>query len=120
MHEQALLTDINWRLVKLNSHDVGIGEGGKQLTMSLSLIDNKVSGYAGCNSYFGQFTLAKDQLTIGPLGMTRRFCQNSAEIEHAFTKVLSQVTSFKVTEKNLKLLDKEKVTIAVFQHKQVK
>ena len=120
MHDQTLLTEVNWKLIRLNDQSIDKGEGEKPLTMTLSLIDNRASGYAGCNNYFGKFTLAKEQLTIGPLGMTRRFCQNSADLEHTFTKVLSQVTHFNVTEKNLTLLDKKQTIIAEFTHKQVK
>ena len=37
--------------------------------------DGKVSGYSGCNSFNGTYTLsAEGELAFGPLAMTKRFC----------------------------------------------
>src|SRR5689334_17300491 len=35
---------------------------------------DRISGSAGCNRYFGSYTLAGDHLTVGPTGSTRMMC----------------------------------------------
>ena len=38
----------------------------------------KIGGFDGCNSYFGTAEWTDSQISFGPIGSTRRFCQGEA------------------------------------------
>ena len=50
-----------------------------------------VSGYGGCNTYRGTYTLDAGKLAVGPIGATKRGCMDPAnEVEAAWFATLSQ------------------------------
>jgi heat shock protein HslJ len=73
-----------WELVELDGAAVApVGERGRP-TLRLDA-DGRAAGFAGCNQYFGAYTLAGDSLRFGDLGMTRIWCQDVMEAEQAST-----------------------------------
>ncbi len=70
--------------------------------------DQKVSGNAGCNKFSGKFTIQGDQLAIGPLMVTRMFCDaDLMQQETALLKALANVKTFKGNHMTLVLMDKD-------------
>ncbi|MGB7288237.1 MAG: META domain-containing protein [Salaquimonas sp.] len=73
--------------------------------------DNKnVSGFAGCNRFFGAFQLkANGNIKIGPLGATRMFCgQDVMEVEKRFLEDLNNSHSISRTGTELTFMDQDK------------
>ena len=69
---KANLADSAWRLVDL------AGEKATTVEQTLSVAaDNKVSGKGGCNSYFGRYDVLAGELSIGPLGATKKLCERT-------------------------------------------
>ena len=65
--------------------------------ITLSFEDGQASGSAGCNSYFGQYTLQDGELHIGPVAITEMYCmtpEGVMEQETRFTDILTSVTLF--------------------------
>ncbi len=60
--------------------------------------ENSVNGSAGCNTFFGPYTLAGDTLTAGPFGLTMMMCEEPAmQVEHAFLAGLESAQSYQIT-----------------------
>jgi heat shock protein HslJ len=70
--------------------------------------DQKISGNSGCNRFSGKFTIQDDQLKIGPLMVTRMFCNaDLMQTENAFLKLMAEVKFFKANHMTLVLMDEE-------------
>ncbi len=51
--------------------------------------DGKVHGFAGCNNFFGSYTLKGRTIRISDVGATRKICEETMILEQAFLKLLS-------------------------------
>jgi len=61
--------------------------------------DGTVSGFAGCNTFTGPYTLAGDDLTLGPLATTRIRCQRPASaVEAEYLSALAGVSAWSIGE----------------------
>jgi len=70
--------------------------------------DGTVSGTAGCNTFHGSYTLDGDNLKIGPLAATQKFCADPAGVmdqEHAVMSALEKATLVAVAGSGFKLND---------------
>lgn len=82
------------------------------LTIEFDAATNKVSGFSGCNRYFGSYTISKDALKIGPIASTRKYCIGEAnDIEFEFQNALSKVNRFKILDNTISLLVNDEVLI---------
>ena len=63
--------------------------------------DGQVNGSAGCNSYFGSYSLDSDSLITSPIGSTQMWCEGIMEQESAFLQMLQTATGLTVTETEL-------------------
>lgn len=72
--------------------------------INFSLQNKGISGSAGCNRYFGSYTLQQHQLSFSQLGTTKMMCMNMAE-EDAFFKNISQVNRFQIQDHILTFFD---------------
>ena len=71
-------------------------------TQTIVFKDGKVSGKAGCNRYFGTFTLDGKTVDFGPLGSTLMACEQPImDDERAFLDALDGATKAKVKGKTL-------------------
>ena len=56
--------------------------------------DGKLTGYGGCNRFFGSYELAGKNIAIASLGMTRMACPEPAmSIEFAFVEALQSAAT---------------------------
>lgn len=74
------------------------------LTIEFDEAEKKISGFSGCNSYFGSYSVNNDSLKIGPLASTRKYCEEDANnIESKFLQALEATNTFTVSGKNIQL-----------------
>lgn len=72
--------------------------------------DGQVSGYAGCNRFFGSYKIdkSKSTITIGPLASTKKACEQPVmDAESAFMNKLENAKTFKRTRLHLNLFDED-------------
>ena len=82
------------------------------LTLEFDALTKKVSGFSGCNRYFGSYTINKDSISIGPLASTRKYCIGEANaIELKFQTALSKVNNFIIENNEISLLNDTEVLI---------
>ena len=68
--------------------------------------DGRVNGSSGCNMMQGGFTLTGDQITIGPLAMTRMACLDGLGIvQQRFVGALEKATKASLEGLTLSLYD---------------
>ena len=70
-----------------------------------------VNGSAGCNSYFGSYTLVGKKITFSGLGSTMMYCEETMEQETAFLKALEAATHYRMENETLLLLDANEQTL---------
>lgn len=93
-----------WLLVELNGRMAPTAANGRQASFMLSPDDNAVSGYAGCNTFTGTYTLSGASLSFGPLAMTRMFCADHQALEDEYVKALAATTGQRMVNGRLELL----------------
>ncbi|MDX1435763.1 MAG: Gmad2 immunoglobulin-like domain-containing protein [Anaerolineales bacterium] len=69
--------------------------------------DGQVTGSAGCNSYFGPYTIDGDSISVGELGVTRVACPEPPglmEQETAYLSLLQTAATYEVTQPDGQLI----------------
>jgi len=107
--QQVLITNIEWKLTKLEGRDVS--SLNPPVTLLLDESQKKVSGYAGCNRFFGSYQSENTGITFSGMGSTKMFCQETMPIEDAYFKALGNVQAFKTTDNQLHLMAGNKVVL---------
>jgi heat shock protein HslJ len=84
-------------------------------TLTLTYEGERISGSAGCNTYFGAASIT-DTVQIGPLATTMMFCsepEGAMEQEGRFLDLLQGVDSINIAEEHLELGQGGRVVIAM-------
>ncbi len=79
-----------WDVISYNNGKQAVSSVmiGTSLTASFGT-DGNISGSGGCNSYSGSYKLSANQITIGPLASTKKFCGEPAGVMDQETQFLS-------------------------------
>lgn len=70
---------------------------GTELTVAFE--DENLGGLAGCNNYTGSYEVDGDAISIGPLGVTRKFCSDPEGImeqESEFLAALEGASTYEI------------------------
>jgi heat shock protein HslJ len=100
--QQVSITHVEWKLIKMG--DVDLSALDQPVTLTLDETNNKVSGYAGCNRFFGTYQSKDANISFTGMGSTKMFCQDSMAVEDAYFKALDKVQSFKTSGDKLYFL----------------
>ncbi|MEE8311493.1 MAG: META domain-containing protein [Candidatus Binatia bacterium] len=101
------LTGTYWKFVEVAGKTVTVREGDIAPHLVLERSESKVSGFAGCNRFFGGYARALDSLTLGPLGSTRKSCRRVMETEQAILGALEKTTRFRIEGERLILRSRD-------------
>lgn len=84
----------------------------QELTLVFDSTTKRVSGFSGCNNFFGSYEINNDNITFSNLGSTKKFCQEDANVtEQNYLKVLENTTNFKIEDNIITLLNNETVLL---------
>lgn len=102
----ASFTATFWRLVEVEEHAV-VPQPAEEDAPHVQFTAGEVSGYSGCNRFFGRATRHRDELHFGVIASTRRACPSraAADFERRLLGALSRVASFSVRGEALELID---------------
>ncbi|AUC74882.1 META domain-containing protein [Olleya sp. Bg11-27] len=93
----------------------------QKLTLVFDKDTNRVSGFSGCNTFSGTYTVTGDQLSFGPLASTKMMCQDVANTtERTFLKTLSNTTNYTITEDTIVLLNNTKQLLSAAKTSEAK
>lgn len=98
----ASLAGTDWVLTRLDGDPVPTDIG---ITLSFAA-DGRVSGYGGCNRYFGGYEQSGgERLRIGPLASTKMLCPGpGSKLEDRYLGALDAVDRFAAEDGRLQLL----------------
>lgn len=74
--------------------------------------DGTLTGYGGCNNYFGSYTLTGtttkfgNGITVGPLASTKKYCEINGQQETTYLAILQDTMAYSVNINKLTLTDK--------------
>lgn len=76
----------------------------------------RVSGFSGCNRYFGNYTGSNDGVfSVGAIGATKMACMGERDqVEQRYLRLLQQAKIYAVTRDRLHLLDARRNPLLVF------
>jgi putative lipoprotein len=78
-----------WRLTALHGFDNGLLPSGPQ-AVTAQFEQGRVSGFSGCNRYFGAYAMKGGQLVIGPLVGSMMACEGTPmKVEAALHRALA-------------------------------
>ena len=79
-----------------------------KLTISFDDELNRVTGFAGCNSFFGAYTAQNNDITFGNIASTKKLCQKEInDLERHLLKTLSMVNTFVIKDNILSFLEND-------------
>ena len=110
------LVGTNWTLDSIYAGDsVSSVIPGTRLTAVFGE-DGRVSGSAGCNSYFAQYTSTGTSLSISGIGSTKMYCTAPGVMrqESTYLSLLGQVTSFSIEGNRLSVSDAKGIPLLSF------
>ncbi len=107
--QQVAITNVEWKLVKMG--DTDLSTVGQPVTLTLDEPNKKISGFAGCNRFFGGYQSTEATLSFTGIGSTKMFCQDRMPIEDAYFQSLSSVQAYKIEGNKLYLLLEDKVML---------
>jgi heat shock protein HslJ len=104
------LTGIKWRVVELSGIPVATSLHGERPFILFDAAKRQVTGYAGCNRFFGGYSLEGDMLTFGLIGATKMACPDLEEgVETEFFKILDATRRWEIVDGTLRLLNGDAV-----------
>lgn len=110
----ADLLDTVWSLSGLAVNDGITSQVGDE-AIFITFSGDQASGSAGCNRFFGPFSLADTALSFGALASTRMACEDSVNAREAeFLSALATVTGYSLNRTSLTLLNAEGAVVAQF------
>ena len=65
----------------------------------------RLTGFTGCNQLTGEYTMEKNQISLGPLVITKKSCEDM-RVEMMIQQFLPTVGSYKVEKDKLYLYDR--------------
>ena len=92
-----------WRLTALRGLDAKALRVGEE-PVTARFQEGRVSGFSGCNRFFGGYTLDGDRIVIGQLAGSMMMCpEASMTLEHALTGSLAGTFQYAIAGKTLTL-----------------
>ena len=111
--KDASLLGTKWVLESMNGREIKLKEPTSEVFMTLQ--DDKVNGKAGCNNFFGGYTLGEGgSLNFGAMGATKMACPDM-DIEVYFFTMLDSTRNYAIEGNTLRLKDSGDGVIGVFK-----
>ncbi len=107
----AELAGSSWKVLGFNpgARDRVNIINGSTVTVNFD-VDGKLTGKAGCNSYFTSYTIDGETISIGLVGATRMACgapEGIMDQEVRFFEALGQVSNYELVGDELSLLSSD-------------
>ncbi len=109
--DSAASLEGEWTLLTLNGAPLLAGS-----TINVTFAEGKITGYSGCNSYGGAYTVKGTGLQLGEIAMTLMACLEDGvmEQEQAYFEALPIVTKFRLDNDRLELQDVSGTTLLAY------
>jgi heat shock protein HslJ len=109
--EPTSLTGTTWLVTGYNNGRGGFSSLLRDTDVTAVFVDDgSLVGSAGCNQYTTSYQIDGDSITIGPVGLTRKMCNDPEGImeqEQAYLAALESAATFSIKGDRLELRDTE-------------
>lgn len=106
MSDATNMEGTKWLITEVSGAPVSALAGDKQPHILFDPAQKKVTGFAGCNTFFGGYERDELALKIGPVGSTRMSCPDlEMSLETEVFKALDKTRSWKIEDGRLMLFD---------------
>ena len=109
LYSADLIKD-TWKLTEFNKQT--IDSDSEQPFIYFN--DGKISGFLGCNDFFGSYTLSNNTIKINPVARTLKMCANIT-LEDRLNESFQFMKYYKIESNILKIYDNNHNEIAVFK-----
>lgn len=83
-----------------------------KLNISFDEKSNEIKGFAGCNSFFGTYSIENSELKFSDIARSKKLCHSEiSDLENEFLEVLNTVNNFTITNDVLSLLDDKNILL---------
>lgn len=93
-----------WLLHEIDGKPAPFGAGGRVATLRFDADSARISGFAGCNRYFGSYTIVDESLRFSRIGMTEMACDDGMTLEQQLAAALEATRRYELSGRRLTLL----------------
>lgn len=112
----ASLTETYWKLVSLQRKLVKMTKHqAREIHFILAKKDQRVSGFSGCNQFWGGYQLNREQLKFSEFMNTRMACSGNPVKENDIFMLFKQTNNYQIEEDKLSLYNSNHQKLAVFE-----
>lgn len=110
------LTNKKWALTQLSGKAIDNQNEERKPHVIFDAEEDRVHGYAGCNSFFGKYQIEADgTVRFDNIASTKMYCSETMELETAFLQALHNSVKLSLDDHTMQLKDAKDQTIAVFE-----
>ena len=95
---------VDWELRDLNGAPAPAGVGGRRATLRFDADSARAGGSAGCNRWFGGYTIDGPGLRFSAVGMTRMACAEGLDLERRLAAALEATRTYRLNASELTLV----------------
>lgn len=109
------LTNKKWALTQLSGKAIDNQNKERIPHIIFDAEEDRVHGYAGCNSFFGKYQIEADgTVRFENIASTKMYCSETMELETTFLHALHNCGKLSVDGDTMQLKDAENKVIAIF------
>jgi len=97
------LAGIQWNLLALGNDPITVADEKERPHFLLQGDRDEVTGFSGCNRFFGTCEYDDETIRFGPMGSTRMMCAQSADLETRFLQTLASADRYGIAGEILEL-----------------
>lgn len=83
----------------------------KEVSITATFADGRLSGKGVCNQYFANATIQKDSLLITTVGATKMLCPKHNDIEQQYFQYLQKASTFKILKDGQLVIEADDVSL---------
>jgi len=119
-HQALLFSHQGWKLEKISNEQDELVKVSAAVTRSLFFQNDRVTGKAGCNDYFGNYEVTGNNLVIKQVASTMAICPEPfISQEQELLAHLEKVSRYQIVNQKLQLFDKKGKLNLVFNRNEV-
>ena len=115
--ENAPIVEKYWKLITLEGQDVKMADNQeREIFFTLKSQDNRVTGFAGCNTISGEYTLEEgNRIRFDKMATTLMICPDVDVNESEFLKIFELADNYTIVDDVLSLNVGRRAPLAVFE-----
>ena len=116
MASTKLPTETFWKLETLEGKDFSkFKNEGNEVGFTMFADNNRISGYAGCNNFFGTYKVEPgNRIQFSSIGATKMACPDGIFNENEFLQIFATADNYRITGDRLELNVGRRAPLATF------